>query len=184
VLTLNQSFVAISLSFYRITYSPPPPSRCSQVAGHGAMADDVTPARRSDVGARIPAKRSDGGARTVRQGWTGSGRRERRTAYGAQARAELRQSSMCGGKGTLGRGNGRGETVGRLRGGRRGQGRRVDGAAHAGRVARPGGGVQGGRKRRREKRGRPEWGPPGGEREGRENGGGRGRLGQMGQDGR
>jgi hypothetical protein len=28
VLTLNQSFVAISLSFYRITYSPP--SRCSQ----------------------------------------------------------------------------------------------------------------------------------------------------------
>jgi hypothetical protein len=24
VLTLNQSFVAISLSFYRITYSPPP----------------------------------------------------------------------------------------------------------------------------------------------------------------
>src|SRR5688572_10822067 len=54
----------------------------------------------------------------------------------------------------------------------RGQGRRVDGAAHAGRMARPGGGVQGGRKRRREKRGRPKWGPPSGEREGRENGGG------------
>jgi hypothetical protein len=30
VLTLNQVFVALSLSFYRITYSPPP-SRCSQV---------------------------------------------------------------------------------------------------------------------------------------------------------
>jgi hypothetical protein len=29
VLTLNLSFVAISLSFYRITYSPPP-SRCAQ----------------------------------------------------------------------------------------------------------------------------------------------------------
>jgi hypothetical protein len=29
VLTLNKVFVAISLSFHRITYSPPP-SRCSQ----------------------------------------------------------------------------------------------------------------------------------------------------------
>jgi hypothetical protein len=70
------------------------------VAGYDAMADGVTPARRSDGGARILATRSDGWARTVWKGWTGSGRRRRRTTYDAEARAEFQRSSTGGGKGT------------------------------------------------------------------------------------
>jgi hypothetical protein len=57
VLTLNLSFVAISLSFYRITYSPPP-SRCSQVPtkAEPAGTEQRTGQEPSDAGLALEKK--------------------------------------------------------------------------------------------------------------------------------